>query len=468
MATAIRGAPVPEHRDVGHWLEQRRIFSARLLATNHDGLVLGKYVGAKKLASSLASGFAFADTCFGVDPGGEVALGWDWGGWRGEVTDIKLVPDPATLVEDPELPGLASVICDFTDVDGLRLPACYRGLVRALVERLAERGYSVSVAPEVEFMVFAEPIETARAQGYRGLTPLGGQTRVTYLMSRSHEITAFMDAVVRRLERLGISWESWSNETAPGQAEINLAPAAPLATGDAVTRTKLALREVASEQGRTVTFMAMGIDEHLGGGMHLNLSVQREGANAFYDEAEDGNRSQLMRHWLAGMLATLAGSMSLLSPNVNSYRRLVELTGPPMTVTWGEDNKSTALRTVTRDQSTARIEHRVPSADCNIYLALASALAGGLVGIEDSLEPPPEQEGMAWMLPPGAAPRLPDSLKRAASALAADRRLAEVIGADVVAYWLGSREWEWLAFHTGGGDPDQVNEYELRRYFETA
>jgi glutamine synthetase len=72
------------------------------------------------------------------------------------------------------------------------------------------------------------------------------------------------------------------------------------------------------------------------------------------------------------------------------------------------------------------------------------------------------------MLPPDAAPRLPDSLKRAASALAADRRLAEAIGSDVVEYWLGSRDWEWLAFHTGGGDPDQVCEYELRRYFETA
>ena len=459
---------MPDQGDVARWVEQRRIFSARLLATNHDGLVLGKYVAAGKLASSLATGFTFADTCFGVDPGGDVALGWDWGGWRGEVTDIRLAPDPATLVEDPELPGLASVICDFTDLDGRRLPACYRGLLRGLVERLAERGYSVSVAPELEFMVFAEPIETARAQGFRELTPLGGETRVTYLISRSHEMTVFMDTVVRRLEALGIGWESWSNETAPGQAEINLVPADPLTTGDAVTRAKLALREVASELGRSVTFMAMGIDEHLGGGMHLNLSVQRDGANAFFDEGAEGHRSELMRRWLAGMLATLPGSMSLLSPNVNSYRRLVELTGPPMTVTWGEDNKSAALRTVTRDPATARIEHRVPSADCNVYLALASALAGGLVGIEDELEPPPELEGMAWMLPPGAAPRLPDSLKRAASALAADRRLAEAIGSDVVEYWLGSRDWEWLAFHTGGGDPDRVCEYELRRYFETA
>jgi glutamine synthetase len=180
------------------------------------------------------------------------------------------------------------------------------------------------------------------------------------------------------------------------------------------------------------------------------------------------SREVLMRRWLAGTLAALPGAMSFLTPNVNCYRRLVELTGPPTTVTWGEDNKSAPLRTVTRDPATARIEHRVPSADCNVYLALASALAGGLIGIEDGLEPPPELEGMAWMLPPGSVPRLPNSLKRAAAALAADRRLAEVLGPDVIDYWLGSREWEWLAFHTAGGDPDQVGEFELRRYFETA
>jgi glutamine synthetase len=450
------------------WLGEHEISSVRLLATNHDGLVLGKYVSVPKFVSSAEKGFIFADTCFGVDPGGEVALGWDWGGWRGEVTDIKLVPDPGTLVEDPELPGLASVICDYTDLDGRRLPACYRGLLGALVGRLGERGLTASVAPELEFMVFEEPIEVARDQGYRELTPLGGNTRVTYLMSRSSAMTQFMAAVVRRLEELGIVWESWSNETAPGQAEINLAPADPLATGDAVTRTKLALREVASELGRSVTFMAMGIDDHLGGGLHLNLSVQREGRSAFYSEEAEGHRSELMRQWLAGTLATLPAAMSLLTPNVNSYRRLVELTGPPMTVTWGEDNKSAALRTIARDPGTARIEHRVPSADCNIYLALASALAGGLIGIEDRLEPPPALEGMAWLLPPDAAPRLPHSLKRAAAALAADERLAELLGRDVVDYWLGSREWEWMVFHTGGGDPDEVGEFELRRYFEQA
>jgi glutamine synthetase len=153
---------------------------------------------------------------------------------------------------------------------------------------------------------------------------------------------------------------------------------------------------------------------------------------------------------------------------VNSYRRLLELTGPPMTVTWGEDNKSAALRTIARQPGATRIEHRVPSGDVNIYLALAAILAGGLIGMEDELEPPPEFTEMAWLLPPDAAPRLPTTLTAAAAALEADPSLPAVLGQDIVDYWLGSRRWEWMTFHTHGGDPDRVSEYELRRYFEQA
>jgi len=450
--------------DIERWLSESEISCVRLVGTNHDGLMLGKYLSVPKFISTLDGGSVFADTCFGVDFSGDVAVGWDWGRWRGEVSDIKLVPDPSTLIADPSVEGWASVICDFTDLEDEALPACYRGLLKRMAARLAELGYTASAAPEIEFMVFEEPIQQARAQGYRDLTPLGGNGRITYLMSRSRDLAVFVDAVVRRLDGLGIPWEYWSSETAPGQVEINIAPADPVATGDYVTRTKLALREVAEEQGRSVTFMAYGIDEHLGGGMHINLSLLRDGENAFY--GGDGDRSEVLRRWVAGLLATMPGAMSFFSPTVNSYRRLVEITGPPTTVTWGEDNKSVAVRTVTREPTSSRIEHRVPSGDCNVYLTLAAILAGGMIGLEDELEPPPEYEGMAWALPPGAAPRLPDTLKRAASALSADKRLAEMLGREVVEYWLGSRAWEWLAFHTGGGDPDSVGEYELSRYFE--
>jgi glutamine synthetase len=458
---------VADANEIGQWLEANGISSVRLQATNHDGLVLGKHLAVSKFLAALDKGVPVADTCFGVDFSGDVAVGWDWGGWRGEVTDIVLMPDPATLVADPELPGLASVICDYTDDEGNPLPACYRGLLKRMIARLGERGYAASVATELEFMAFEESIQEARANGYRGLTPLGGGTRVTYTIARP-EAGPLIDAVLRRLDSLGIAWESWSSETAPGQFEINLPPVDALAAADGVTRTKLALREISAAQGRSVTFMAYGIDEHLGGGLHLNLSLNGGGENAFYNDSEPGNRSELMCRWLAGLLRTMPAAMSFFTPTVNSYRRLVELTGPPMTVTWGEDNKSAALRTVTRNPASSRIEHRVPSSDCNVYLALAVILAGGLIGMEDGLAAPPELEEMAWLLPSEAAPRLPDSLTKAAAALAADERLAAMLGRDVVDYWLGSRRWEWIAFHTKGGDPDAVGEFELNRYFEQA
>jgi glutamine synthetase len=158
--------------------------------------------------------------------------------------------------------------------------------------------------------------------------------------------------------------------------------------------------------------------------------------------------------------------MSFFTPTVNSYRRLVEITGPPTTVTWGEDNKSVAVRTATSEPRSSRVEHRVPSGDCNIYLTIAAILAGGLIDLEDGLEPPPQYEGMAWGLPPDSAPRLPHTLQDAAAALRADGRMAEMLGPGVVEYWLGSRDWEWRAFRGGGGELETVGDFELLRYFE--
>ncbi len=439
--------------------------SVRLEAVNHDGLVLGKYLSVPKFLSVAESGAMLADTCFGVDFGGDVGLGWDWGSWRGEVADIRAVPDLGTLVSDPALPGLASVICDFAGLDGAPLPICARGMLKRMIARLEGHGLSALVAPEIEFSLFEEPIQQARAQGYRDLTPLGGSSRITYLISRSPDLTRFMDAVMRRLDSLAVGWESWSSETAGGQVEINIAPTDPLSAADAVTRTKLALREVAGDLGRSVTFMAL-VDEHLGASLHVNLSLLRGSENAFGASDGDDSGERLMSQWIAGLLATMPAAMSFFSPTPNSYRRLVEIAGPPTTVTWGEANKSTALRTVRRDPGATRIEHRVPAVDCNPYLALAAILAGGQIGMEDALEPPPPFEEMAWGLRPDAAPRLPASIRSAADALAADERLGELLGRDGVDYWLGSRRWEWLAFHRNGGDPDAVSDYELCRYFE--
>src|SRR5207245_6653186 len=120
----------------------------------------------------------------------------------------------------------------------------------------------------------------------------------------------------------------------------------------------------------------------------------------------------ILRRWLGGCLATVDGSVSVLTPTINSFRRQVDFAAVPTTPTWGEENKGAAFRTVTRSASLARVEHRVAAADANPYLVAATVVAGGVVGLEERLEPPEPVQGLPWGLPPDR-PRLPHSIRTA-------------------------------------------------------
>src|SRR4029077_15171558 len=220
------------------------------------------------------------------------------------------------------------------------------------------------------------------------------------------------------------------------------------------------------DRGSSATFMAKATGEY-GSGMHIHHSLRRDGAAVFFDRPRDEHRSADMRRWIGGLVATMPAAVSILAPTVNSYRRMIGFAAAPTTPTWCEENKTTALRVVSRSAKLTRVEHRVASADVNVYLAFAVLLAGGLAGIDGAIEPPPEHHDVAWGEPPGS-PRLPSSISSAADALEHDKLLAGVLGEAFVDYWLHGRRWEWLMFHTGGGDADAttVTEWELNRYFE--
>jgi glutamine synthetase len=272
-----------------------------------------------------------------------------------------------------------------------------------------------------------------------------------------------MEAVVTRLDELGITWEAWTDEAAPGQTELNLAPTDPLALCDGWARTRQVMREVANELDHTVSFMAKPT-AGFGQGAHINVSLQAEGSNLFY--AEDGP-SQLMEHAVGGLLATMEGATSIVMPQITSYRRLVDLTGPPTTVSWGVNNKTAAVRAITGHPKYSRLEYRLPGADVNPYLALAAVLAGVLAGIEKRIPAPAEVTDMAWCLPDGVVKRIPDTMSKAGAALDADPLLREYLGDEFVDFWVASRRWEWMEFHTKGGDPyAELSAWESQRYFE--
>lgn len=449
--------------DVAAWLEDHDIDIVRLEAPGIDGQLLGKHLARKKFEKSLDAGVSLSDFALMIDIGGTPQLGW-WADWRQPAFgDILLVADPSTLVAVPWEPGIATCLGAFTEVDGTPLPVCPRTLLRRQQDDLAARGYEARCSFELEFFLFEERIDVARRRGFKQLTPVGGSyTKPAYMTQRSPELVAFFRDVTQRLEGLGIEWEAITDEAAPGQLELNLAPLAPVAAADAAIRAKQVLRETAYDHDRVVTFMARPFAElGYGSGLHLHLSLWRDRQRAF------GPDAPALRHWLGGTMATIAGAVSVMTPTVNSFRRQVDFVAVPTTPTWGEENKAAAVRTVTRTGSLARVEHRVGAADANPYLVLATAMAGGIAGLDEELEPPEAVKELPWGLPDDR-PRLPHSLTTAAEALAADTRLRRHLGDAFVDHWCESRKWEWLMFHTSGGDPDATGstDWELTRYFE--
>jgi glutamine synthetase len=463
----VAGGGAVNPTELGPWLDAHEVTTVRTEGVTPDGVVLGKHLSRSKFERSLPLGPAISDIAFGYDIGGTPYFGW-WGDWRQEcLGDIHQRPDLATLVVGVDRPGMASCIVDYVDVAGEPLPVCARSVLRRVVERLAVSGLTARAAFELEGMVFTESYAEARGKGYGPLTPMGLPAPVGYLLHDARLMTRFMDEVVRRLDGLGIPWEAWSAEAAPGQFEINLEPADPVAAADQTMRLKQVVKEVAVDLGHSATFMAKPSDAY-GNGMHIHHSVSGSGAGAaFYDEAAPDHRSQLMRHWIGGLMATMPGATSILTPTINSYRRMVGFAAAPTVISWAEENKSVALRVISRSAKLARVEHRVGAADLNSYLALAAILAGGIAGVEGAIEPPAETMVIAWGLP-DRFPHLPASITAAANALEHDKRLADILGADMVDHWVQTRRWEWLMFHTTGGDPDPaaVSEWELRRYFE--
>jgi glutamine synthetase len=433
----------------------------RLEATSLDGPLIGKYLSREKFEHCLPAGICLADFVLGMDLAGTPQLGW-WGDWRQPALgDMYLRPDLSTGVAEPDAADIVTFLGTFTDLNGSPVPVCPRSLLHTQVERLAAIGYAAKCAFELEFFIVEESIDRARERRFQGLTPIGGHAhKMLYLTQRAPEFLPLLRSATRRLEQLGIPWEAFNDEAAPGQFELNLAPADPMTAADRTVRAKRALREAAFEHGHAVTFMARPLPVY-GSGLHLHLSLWRGDAPVF---AEGGDA---LRHWVGGSLATAAGATSIYVPTINSFRRQVDFAAVPTTPTWGEDNKGAAVRTITRPGIAARVEHRMAAADANPYLVLATVLAGGLAGLEEGLEPPDPVTYLPWGLPEGYE-RLPASITAAAEALAADERLRKGLGDAFVHHWTESRKWEWLMFHTEGGDPDAttVTDWELQRYFE--
>ena len=375
---------------------------------------------------------------------------------RIDESDQYLYPDLDSFAIFPWRPShgkVARLICDVHNTDGTPFAGDPRYVLKRALQKARDMGYDAfNVGPEAEFFLFQTDDEgkpttkTNDEAGYFDLGPLdhGESTRREICMA---------------LEQMGFEIEASHHEVAEGQHEIDFKYEEALHAADNIMTFKLAVKTLAQKNGLHATFMPKPVSGAAGSGMHVNMSLFRDGKNAFYDEADPRHLSPLAYQFIAGLLGHVRGCCAVTNPLVNSYKRLVPGYEAPCHLAWSTGNRSALVRIPTPRGNSTRVELRSPDPACNPYLALAACLAAGLDGIEQQMTPPAPLTGNLYEVGDASGiQRLPGSLEEAVRALEADSVITDALGAHVTEQYLAGKRRECRSYAA------QVSQWELEQY----
>ena len=447
---------------VSRLISENGIVSVKIGGADMDGVYRGKRVSAEQFLSAAAGeGFAQCDVIFGWDIQDTVIGDLPFSNWRTGFADIIMRPDLDTFALVPWEEGSASVVCDFYTEHGEPLDLAPRHVLRRVVRQALDANFRPMMAAELEVRFFREDQESLREKDFSGLRPLNPGLNC-YSIHHASIDEPVIGGICRMLNAYGITVEAYNREHGAGMYEINLRYTDALRAADQTMLYKSATKEMAAQSGAVATFMAKYANDvdGCGGHVHQSLWTPDGSASVFWHESAAHRVSDALRHYIAGILATLPEFMLMYAPNVNSYKRYVTGTWAPVNLTWGVDNRTCALRVIASGPSAIRVENRVPGADLNAYLAFAATLAGGLHGIEKKLEPPPATVGDAYALAGAEAPPLPRSLPEALALFRQSELARRCFGDAFVDQYVAFRQWEVERFQRA------VTDWERRRYLE--
>jgi glutamine synthetase len=422
--------------------------------SDHYGRLCGKRYDAEFfLEEVVGHGTHGCDYLLTTDMEMEPVPGYAFANWELGYGDMHLVPDMATLRRCSWLDRTALVLCDVADVG-----VAPRSVLGAQVALAAEQGLSAMAATELEYYLFATSYRDAAAAGYRDrdLEPAGWYLE-DYQLLQGTRTEAFTAAVRRHLRDSGVPVENSKGEWGLGQHELNVRYAEAVEMADRHVVYKQCLKEVAEQQGASVTFMAKVAADKAGSSCHVHMSLWRDGANVFAGEAGSSEGSDQFRWFLGGCLARVPDVMVLFAPTINSYKRYVDASWAPTRIAWSVDNRTAGFRVVGAGDS-LRVECRIPGADCNPYLALAASLASGLDGIARKTEPPECFVGDVYAAQ--NLPRVPYTLGDAVKTFADSEFAKRAFGAEVVEHYAHFYRTEVAAYDKA------VTDWERARYFE--
>jgi glutamine synthetase len=314
-------------------------------------------------------------------------------------------------------------------------------------------------ASELEFYLFDETYESARAKRYSGLATAGHYIEDYHILQTTKE-EGVMRAIRLGLQAAGIPVECSKGEWGPGQEEINVRYSDALEMADRHAILKNGIKEIAHLQGKAVTFMAKWDFGLAGSSSHIHCSLwDKAGRRAlFHDPKAEHGMSALMRQFMAGQLKYAKEITWFLAPYVNSYKRFQVGTFAPTKAIWSRDNRTAGFRLCGENSKAIRTECRIGGADLNPYLAFAALLAAGLAGIEEDLELEAAFSGDAYQ---GANLReVPKTLREASEAMAGSQMLRAAFGDAVVEHYVHTADWEQFEYDR------RITDWELKRGFE--
>ncbi len=379
-----------------------------------------------------------------------------------ETSDMYFYPDKNTFQILPwrEFDGTntARLICDIHNADGTPFEGCPRCNLKRMMREASKLGYTMNMGPEVEFFLFKRDeenhptIQKVDRAGYYDIGPddLGEDIRAE---------------IVLTLQEMGFDIEASHHEVADSQHEIDFKYADILTAADNVVTFKIAVKAIAAEYGLHATFMAKPIFGINGSGMHCNVSLFKDGKNAFYDEKTDSQLSDVAMYSIGGMLKNIKGITAVTNPTVNSYKRLVPGYEAPVYLAWSLANRSALLRVPAKRGNATRVELRSPDPSCNPYLAFAVILGACVDGVQNKINPPKQVEVNIYALSTEERKKkkissLPGSLAEALYELEKSKVAHDALGEHVYKEFVETKHKEWDMFRI------YVSQWELDKYFE--
>jgi len=344
--------------------------------------------------------------------------------------DAILRADISTAMVVPWMENTALVICDLYWPDGTPLQSAPRNVLRGVLKQLMELGYSALVALEYEFYLL------------RDVTTLEPVFERLHIFDTARNVAVpVMAHIMDLLPQMGIEVLTCNSEYGPGQYEITYQAQQGIVGGDQGFTFKQAVRDIAHQMNYHASFMTKPFPEQSASGSHVHISlVKKDGENAFLDSSDPLGLSKDAYHFIGGILKHAPAALALMAPTPNCYRRFVPHSFAPVNLSWGLDDRTALVRAKNTGDEETHLENRLPSALSNPYLAIATTIAAGLLGLKETLRPPELAHEPAGEISTFAP--LPTSLDEALVALEGDGALRAVLGEEFTEIFIKTKRQE--------------------------